>query len=90
MSITGPLTVRVGHDVTGYPVFYVCGLSGEQKHDGERLEAMAKLFAAAPELRDALEDALSSFACECGHPACRNCHRTKNAQAALAKAAPAK
>ena len=52
----GPWEVHHGFDVTGYPCFYIHGLSGEQKRDKSALEANAHLIAAAPDLAEALED----------------------------------
>ena len=43
------------HDVTGYPAFYIHGLSGEQKYDAPALDANARLISAAPEMLAALE-----------------------------------
>lgn len=52
--ISGPIEVGYEFDETGYPVFVVKGLAGEQKRDRQTLEATAQLFAAAPDLLEAL------------------------------------
>lgn len=46
----GPWEVHYGHDVTGYPCYFIHGVSGEEKRNGDRLEANARLIATAPEL----------------------------------------
>jgi hypothetical protein len=58
--IQGPLQVGYEFDETGYPLFIVAGLSGDQKRDRESLDATAKVFAAAPELLEALKRLLGS------------------------------
>ncbi len=52
----GPWEIRRDTDVTGYPVFSIAGMSGEQKRDVVTLDANARLIAAAPDLLAALED----------------------------------
>lgn len=49
----GPWEVHWTHDATGYPKFYIHGLSGEQKRDKPTLDANAHLIEAAPDLYEA-------------------------------------
>lgn len=80
-----PFHVRLATDVTGYPMFAVCGFSGDQKRDLPTLERIATLMQAAPELLAALENYTNHDACDCepgvgdGCPWCE-------AKAAIAKA----
>jgi hypothetical protein len=53
--LQGPLQVGYEFDETGYPLFVVAGLSGDQKRDRPTLEATAKLFAAAPKMYEWLD-----------------------------------
>lgn len=46
----------------------------------------ARLIAAAPELLETLRDFAAQYACGCGHPACNNCERDKEAAEVIAKA----
>jgi hypothetical protein len=46
----GPWQSHYAFDVTGYPCFFIHGISGEQKHNAVVLEANTKLIAAAPDL----------------------------------------
>lgn len=57
LHIQGPWQVGYEFDETGYPLFLLAGLSGDQKRDRPSLEATAKLIAAAPELLDACKGA---------------------------------
>ena len=54
----GPWTVRVGHDVTGYPCYFLCGFSGDAKRDTAMHEANARLIAAAPDYHAAVASAM--------------------------------
>jgi hypothetical protein len=47
-------------DATGYPVFYVHGLSGEDKRDRNKLDALLVQFEAAPDLLAACKLALEN------------------------------
>jgi hypothetical protein len=49
------LSMSVEHDVTGYPVFRVHGMSGEQKRDMVALDGLVRLFTAAPDLLESLK-----------------------------------
>lgn len=51
----GPWEIRVGFDVTGYPCYFIKGVSGDEKRNYERLEANAHIMASAPELLEALK-----------------------------------
>jgi hypothetical protein len=77
----GPWKVRPSHDATGYPCYFIHGISGEQKHHEPTLVANARLIAAAPDLLEACEDALYTLSFANGD--CPVCKRLK---AAIAKA----
>lgn len=51
----GPWKVVLGNDVTGYPTFSICGMSGKEKRDTRTLTANARLIAAAPQMLYALK-----------------------------------
>jgi len=51
----GPWQTHVGHDATGYPCFFIHGMSGDAKRDVTTLEANARLIAAAPDMRRLIE-----------------------------------
>ena len=53
----GPWYVRLAMDLTGYPMYAIAGMSGDQKRDLPTLQANARLIAAAPELLDLLRQA---------------------------------
>ena len=53
---TTAIQMHVEHDPTGYPCFYIHGLSGDQKHDEAKLAEYVRLFEAAPELLAALRE----------------------------------
>ncbi len=65
----GPWETHFAHDVTGYPAFYIHGMSGDQKRDEPTLQANAKLIAAAPELLQSLEGLLNALPSATTHPA---------------------
>ena len=58
----GPWEVHYGHDVTGYPCYYIHGFAGDQKRDDAMHDANARLIAAAPDLLEALKLALGVLA----------------------------
>jgi hypothetical protein len=51
----GPWATHVDFDATGYPCYYIHGLSGDQKRDDDTLIANAALISAAPDLLAALK-----------------------------------
>lgn len=55
-----PWEIRVGFDVTGYPCYFIKGVSGDEKRNYERLEANAHIMAAAPELLEALKHVVAA------------------------------
>ena len=52
-----------------------------QSHRDELAESKAR----EAMLADALEEMTCQYGCKCGHPSCRDCWRTNDANAALAK-----
>lgn len=52
--IQAPWECHYDWDMTGYPCFYLHGLSGDQKRDKASLDASKKLIEAAPDLLEAL------------------------------------
>jgi hypothetical protein len=56
----GPWDVHHSHDQTGYPCYYIHGVSGAGKRDERRLKANASLMEAArtavPEMLDHIEE----------------------------------
>lgn len=54
---TPALQMHHSVDVTGYPCFFVHGLSGAQKYDQKLLDTYMAMFAAAPALLAACEAA---------------------------------
>lgn len=62
MHTPGPWETHHSHDVTGYPCFYIHGLSGDQKRDEATLMANTRLIAAAPDLLEAAQLAESVLA----------------------------
>jgi len=57
----GPWEVARGCELTGYPFYAICGMSGDEKRDYETLEANRHLIAAAPDLLEALEWAMKTI-----------------------------
>lgn len=53
--------VSCAQDPRGYPAFYINGLSGDQKRDGNRLESFRLLIAAAPDLYAAAQKLMQSI-----------------------------
>ena len=47
------LSMSFEHDVTGYPIFRVHGMSGDQKRDMSALNGLVRLFTAAPTVTQA-------------------------------------
>lgn len=60
----GPWETHFGFDETGYPCFFIHGMSGDAKRDHAVLANDAHLIAAAPDLLAALKEALSELATE--------------------------
>jgi hypothetical protein len=46
----GPWQTHYGHDITGYPCYFIHGVGGAAKRDAATLQANADLIAVAPEL----------------------------------------
>jgi len=76
----GPWSARFDHDATGYPCYFLHGVSGDEKRNVQRLAANARLIAAAPELLEALNGLLNALPSATTHPA------IKAARAVIAKA----
>jgi hypothetical protein len=55
----GPWQTHHSVDATGYPCFFIHGISSSQKRDTEVLDANAKLIAAAPALLAACKGAMA-------------------------------
>jgi len=58
---TTAIQMHVEHDPTGYPCFYIHGLSGDQKHDEAKLAEYVRLFEAAPELLALVKDMVDAL-----------------------------
>lgn len=54
-----PWEVHWQHDVTGYPAFYIHGLSGDQKRDQAKLDEYAKLIEQVPKLKEQRDELLA-------------------------------
>lgn len=55
------LEMHFAHDCTGYPCFYIHGMSGDQKRDEKALASHVRLFTAAPELLAAANEVLARY-----------------------------
>ena len=60
------LQMHFAHDVSGYPCFYIHGMSGDQKRDAKALASHVRLFTAAPDLLASLREVLGWYV-EGGH-----------------------
>jgi hypothetical protein len=56
----GPWSITRGYTKTGYPCFWINGMSADEKRDAPTLDADARLIAEAPELLEALRELLAS------------------------------
>ena len=56
---SGEWETHLSFDASGYPCFFIHGMAGDEKRDMARLEANAKLIAAAPRL---IRDLLAALA----------------------------
>ena len=85
----GPFPGSNWHPDGTYACVYADGehwLTERLTDRGKELFANARLITAAPELLETLQDFATQYACGCGHPACNNCERDREAAEVIAKA----
>lgn len=62
MHTPGPWEVSRGYNQSGYPCFFINGMSGDQKRDVATLDANARLMDASPDLYAAAQLAVAVLA----------------------------
>ena len=69
----GPVTIHSGHDVTGYPCYFINGVAGAEKHNFTRINATARFIETAYNSHEALLAACKAAIVTYEHAVCDNC-----------------